>query len=209
MTSVIPFDFVELVLCYFYVGRCDDPTYVHFIFKCKIINNALILGELSYIHYNTLFVLISIGIGCLEDKSFLFGTLCAIIKSVESLVCLFKPCFLWELVISFLVIYFLLLKWDMLLSMCVLVMLYAHWLLRCSLGELWSQFCVDLIIWYNLDNLLSLHNFMCSHALLGVLSKLYLFWALESIVHAYLLNVYLMTCFAFFDQIYRGSSIKS
>jgi hypothetical protein len=41
MTFVIPFDLVELVLCYFYVGRCDDPTCVHFVFKCKIINNAV------------------------------------------------------------------------------------------------------------------------------------------------------------------------
>jgi len=57
MTFVIPFDFVELVLCYFYIGRCDDPTCVHFVFKCKIINNALILGELSYICYNTLLCL--------------------------------------------------------------------------------------------------------------------------------------------------------
>jgi hypothetical protein len=31
------------------VGRYDDPICVHFVFKCKIINNALILGELSYI----------------------------------------------------------------------------------------------------------------------------------------------------------------
>jgi hypothetical protein len=49
LTLVIPFDFVKLVLCYFYVGICDDPTCVHFVFKCKIVNNALILGELSYI----------------------------------------------------------------------------------------------------------------------------------------------------------------
>jgi hypothetical protein len=75
MTFVIPFDFVKLVLCYFYIGRCDDPTCVYFVFKCKIVNNPLILGELSYICYNTLFVLISIGIDFLfEDKSFLFDT---------------------------------------------------------------------------------------------------------------------------------------
>jgi hypothetical protein len=45
------------------VGRDDDPIYMHFIFKCKIINNALILGELSHIFYNILLGLISIGIG--------------------------------------------------------------------------------------------------------------------------------------------------
>jgi hypothetical protein len=75
VTFVIPFDFVNLVLCYFYVGRCDDPTCVHFLFKCKIVNNALILGELSYICYNTLCVLISIGIGfCWKTNLFFFGT---------------------------------------------------------------------------------------------------------------------------------------
>jgi hypothetical protein len=44
VTFVILFDFVKLVLCYFYVGRCDDPTCVHFVFKCKIVNNALIFS---------------------------------------------------------------------------------------------------------------------------------------------------------------------
>jgi hypothetical protein len=44
------------------VGRDDYPICVHFVFESKIINNALILGELSYICYNTLFVLILIGI---------------------------------------------------------------------------------------------------------------------------------------------------
>jgi len=62
---------------------------VHFVFKCNIINNAPILGELSYMLLN---------IGCLQlvfypdDVSlwktniFRLGTLCAIMKSVEGLV---------------------------------------------------------------------------------------------------------------------------
>ena len=62
---------------------------MHFVFKCNIINNASILGELSYMHLN---------IGCLQlvfnpdDVSiwktniFRLGTLCAIMKSVEGLV---------------------------------------------------------------------------------------------------------------------------
>jgi hypothetical protein len=45
------------------VGRDDDSICVHFVFKCKIINNALILGDLSYILYNILLGIISIGIG--------------------------------------------------------------------------------------------------------------------------------------------------
>jgi hypothetical protein len=32
------------------------------------------------------------------------------------------------------------------LFMCVLVILYAHWRLLCSLGGLWSQSCVELIL---------------------------------------------------------------
>jgi hypothetical protein len=49
LTLVISFDFVELVLCYFYVGRCDDPTCVHFILKCKIVNNTNLGGALLYL----------------------------------------------------------------------------------------------------------------------------------------------------------------
>jgi hypothetical protein len=57
------------------VGRDDDPSCVYFVFKCKIINNALILGELSYIFYNVLLQLISIGIGyCWKINLFVFGT---------------------------------------------------------------------------------------------------------------------------------------
>ena len=64
---------------------------MHFVFKCNIINNAPILGELSYMILN---------IGCLQlvfypdDVSlwktniFRLGTLCAIMKSVEGF-CLF------------------------------------------------------------------------------------------------------------------------
>jgi hypothetical protein len=46
-------------------GSGDDPIFEHFVFKCKILNNALILRELSYICYNILLLLFfSIGIGC-------------------------------------------------------------------------------------------------------------------------------------------------
>jgi hypothetical protein len=76
VTLVFPFDFVELILCYFHIGRCDNLICVHFVFKYKIINNALILGELSYIHYNILFVLILIGIGYCWKTNHLFLVLC-------------------------------------------------------------------------------------------------------------------------------------
>ena len=76
------FDLLELSQCFIRYGLSDDPTCVHFVFKCKILNNALILGELSYICQNTLLMslllhlLIIIKYLTLEDKHFLFGTLC-------------------------------------------------------------------------------------------------------------------------------------
>jgi hypothetical protein len=186
LTLVIPFDVVELILCYFYVGRCDDPICVHFVFKCKIINNALILGELSCICYNTLLCLFQLVLIIVGRQIFSFWYLVCHHKKCGEFGLLLEPCSLWELLISFLVICFSLLKWDMSLSMCVLVILYAHWLLLCSLVELWSQSCVKLILWYNLDNLLLLHNFVYSLVLLGVLSKLYLLWLLKVLcMHIY------------------------
>jgi NADH:ubiquinone oxidoreductase subunit 5 (subunit L)/multisubunit Na+/H+ antiporter MnhA subunit len=59
----------------FNVDRDYDHICVHFVFKCKTVNNALILRELSYIQYNTPFVLISIGIGCCW-KTNIFWVLC-------------------------------------------------------------------------------------------------------------------------------------
>jgi hypothetical protein len=57
------------------VGWDDDPICVHFVFKYKIINNALILGELSYICYNILLWLISIGIGYCWKTNLFFWVL--------------------------------------------------------------------------------------------------------------------------------------
>jgi hypothetical protein len=52
-------------------GSGDDSIFEHFVFKCKILNNALILGELSYICYNILLLLFSIGIGgCWKTNPF-------------------------------------------------------------------------------------------------------------------------------------------
>jgi hypothetical protein len=53
-------------------GSGDDSIFEHFVFKCKILNNALILGELSYICYNILLLLFFNWYWLLlEDKSFL------------------------------------------------------------------------------------------------------------------------------------------
>ena len=57
------------------------------------------------------------------------------------------------------------------------------------------QSCVDLGLWYNSDNSFSCHTCVCFLGLIGVLSKLYLFWFFKVLcMHIYLLNVYLMAC---------------
>ena len=81
--------------------------------------------------------------------------------------------------------------------------------LLCSLVELWNRLCVILILWYILDNLLLCHTLVRILGLFGVFSKLHLLLVLESLVHAYLLNLYHMACFTFFDPIYRVNSNKS
>jgi len=50
--------------------------------------------------------------------------------------------------------------------------------------------CVDLGIWYNLDNLFSCHTCVCFVGLLGVLSKLYLVWFLKVMcMHIYYMYI--------------------
>ena len=78
--------------------------------------------------------------------------------------------------------------------------LYAHWFLWSSCVQLCYQSCVDLVLWYNLDNLFLCHTFVCLLGLLGVLFKLYLLLILESLVHAYLLYVYFMACLLYLVQ---------
>jgi hypothetical protein len=103
---VIPFDFVELILCYFYVVKCDDPICVHLVSKCKIINNALILGELSYICYNTLLCLFQLVLIIVGRQIFSFWYLVCHHKKCGEFGLLLEPFSLWEFVISFLVIFF-------------------------------------------------------------------------------------------------------
>ena len=89
-----------------------------------------------------------------EDISFLL-VLCAIMKSVEGLVYLLEPCSLWELLISFVDIWFLFLKWDKSLSICVLFILYAHcffasftrWTLESILVLIWFFDVIWTILW--------------------------------------------------------------
>jgi len=68
--------------------------------------------------------------------------------------------------------------------------------------------CVDLVLWYNLDNLMLRHSFVCLLGLLGVLSKLYLPLVLGSLKHAYLLYVFTLSCFLSLTQ-YIGETPPS
>ena len=56
------------------------------------------------------------------------------------------------------------------------------------------QSCVDLGLWYNLDNFFSYHTCVCFLSLIGVVSNIVSHLVLESLEHAYLLYVYLMAC---------------
>ena len=58
------------------------------------------------------------------------------------------------------------------------------------------QSCVDLGLWYNLDNSFSCHTCVCFLGLIGVLSKLYLVWFLKVLcMHIY--YIYIL-CHAYF-----------
>jgi hypothetical protein len=52
------------------------------------------------------------------------------------------------------------------------------------------QSCVDLGLWYNLDNSFSCHTCVCFLGLIGVLSKLYLVWFLKVMcMHIYYMYI--------------------
>ena len=130
------------------------------------------------------------------EETFLFLVPCAINKSLEGLVYLLEPCFPFRswLSHSFFFGIFLILLNEIIVEHVCFVCLYAHCLLCGSCVELWYQSCVDLVLWYNLDNLLLCHTLVCLLDFLGVLFKSYLLLGLESCVHALLLYVYFMTC---------------
>ena len=60
------------------------------------------------------------------------------------------------------------------------------------------QSCVDLGIWYNLDKFFSCHTNVCS--LVWCFIQIVSLLVLESLVHAYLLYVYLMVCLLLLTQ---------
>jgi hypothetical protein len=97
-------------------------------------------------------------------------------------------------------------NWSKSLSMCVLNIIL---LVVFSLFvELWGQSCVDLILGYGLDNILTFHTFVCHRVLFCILSKSYLHLVLESLACILTLCIsYGMLTFV--DPIYRINSIKS
>ena len=68
--------------------------------------------------------------------------------------------------------------------------------------------CVDLVLWYNLDNLMWCHTFVCLLGLLGVLSKLYLLVSWKSWACIFTICT-LFGMLSFLVPIYRGNSTKS
>ena len=142
----------------------DDPICVHFVFKCKIINKCTNLGGDNPICFWTLVVFkwYLIPMTCLFGRqTFLVLILCAIMRSVEGLV--------YSLMIFSS-------NWYL-----DFIGIFSKWYLHS---------CVDLDIWYNLDNLFSCHTCVCFVGLLGVLSKLYLIWFLKVMcMHIYYMYI--------------------
>jgi hypothetical protein len=145
----------------------------------------------------------------LEDKPFLFGTSCHHEKCGGFGLCVRT---LLSLGVGYLISWLLpyLLEWDNSLSMC--------WFLSyslCSLDfALFTCWTLESILWL-FDSLIYFGQpFIASHLcvdfwFIWCFVQLYLLLVLESLVHAYLPNVYHMACFTFFDPIYRVNSNKS
>ena len=142
-------------------------------------------------------------------KTNLFLVLCAIIKSVEGLVYLLEPYSHWSWLSHILIFVLNSLKWDKSLSVCVLFNSFCSLVLLCSLVELWNQLCVDLILRYNLDNILLSYTFCVLLALLGVLVQTISSFCSWKYCARIFTQIYPMACFTFFDHIYRINSIKS
>ena len=142
----------------------DDPICVHFVFKCKIINNAQILGEQSYMLLN---------ISCLQlvfdpnDMSlwktniFRLGTLCHHEK--------------WGGFVYSLMVFS---SFGILLSFVI----FSKWYLQSCVG-------FGYLIEFGQLFILS-HLCVCFLGLIGVLSKLYLIWFLKVLfMHIYYMYI--------------------
>ena len=95
----------------------------------------MLLSKLRLILYSFVF---------LEDKSFLFGTLCHHEKC-RGFGLFVGPCSLWELLISFVDIWFSFLKWDKSLSVCVYLFFM---LIGFALFTCWTLESIFVLIWF-------------------------------------------------------------
>ena len=94
-------------------------------------------------------------------QTFFVLALCAIMKSVEGLV------------------YYLMVFSS--IGFLLSFVIFSKWFL---------QSCVDLGLWYNLDNSFSCHTCVWFHGLIGVFSKLYLIWFLKVLcMHTYYMYI--------------------
>ena len=78
---------------------------MHFVFKCNFINNAPILGELSYMLVNICCFQLAFypnDVSIWKTHIFCLGTLCAIMNSVEGVVYSLISLFFWYLLLFWL-----------------------------------------------------------------------------------------------------------
>ena len=131
---------------------------------------------------------------CLEARSFLcWYFVCHHEKCEEFVLVIISLLSLGVGFISFRFTCFVLLGWDKSLSLGIFLILFL-WLFRVHLLNLCSFMC-----WFGssiqFGHLLSSHTFVCVLLVyLVFLFKLYLLLVLESLMHAYLLHVYIMAC---------------
>ena len=143
----------------------------------------ILFRSLSLCFYHNI-LLIHLSLCFWKTSLFLVGTLCHHEKCGEFDLRVGTLLSYWELVISFLDIYFYLLEWDKFLSMCVLFDSYAHSFLLSAFGTLCLIMCwLGSLIYFGQSFRVTL--LVCFLGLLGVLFKLYLLLVLESFMHAY------------------------
>jgi hypothetical protein len=132
---------------------------------------------------------------CLEPQSFRFG-ICAIMRSLGSLVSCWNLAPFWELVLSHsLLLDLTILEWDKSLSIFISIYFCSFGLSLVHLLNLWSFMCWIGFFLYNLDTA-CLVTLLCvpSRFTWCFCSNCISFLVLESFMHAYLLYDYIMAC---------------
>ena len=143
---------------------------------------------------------------CFWKTTIFVLVLCAIIKMLRAWFICWNLALIGSWLSHILIFVLNSLKWDKSLSVCVLFNSFCLLVFASFICWTWIQSCDGLSLWYNLDNLLLCYTFVCFLVYFVFWSKLYLPLVHESLVHAYSLNIYPMTCFTFFDPIYSVNS---